>query len=248
MNLQSVLGNIVLNSIRGTLAVSVKDDKGATINTATVTIRSSTGTVVRSITTSGGSGSTQLAPGAYRVSAVSSGYAESLQQTTNITSNQTSSLSITLAPATGSIRVVAKDASGAPLAGASVYVDGTLSGITDSEGELLVTGLKLGTHTVRITKGGFTAVEEQVTSGDSTVIVDTALRKNNLPLYLAIGLGLLILAGALYYFKFGKQGPKRPMMPKGPALPGRPGAPKLRPHRHKGGLPPSSIRVKKKNL
>lgn len=248
VNLQSVLGNIVLNSIRGTLTVSVKDDKGATINTATVTIRSSTGAVVRSITTSGGTGSTQLAPGAYRVSAVSSGFAESLQQSTNITSNQTSSVSITLAPATGSIRVAAKDASGAPLAGASVYVDGTLSGITDSEGELLVTGLKLGTHTVRITKGGYTAVEEQVTSGESTVIVDTALRKNNLPLYLGIGLGLLILAGALYYFKFGKQGPKRPMMPKGPALPGRPGAPKLRPHRHKGGLPPSSIRVKKKNL
>lgn len=249
VNLQSVLGNIVLNSIRGTLTVSVKDDKGATINTATVTIRSSTGAVVRSITTSGGTGSTQLAPGAYRVSAVSSGFAESLQQSTNITSNQTSSVSITLAPATGSIRVVAKDASGAPLAGASVYVDGTLSGITDSEGELLVTGLKLGTHTVRITKGGFTAVEEQVTSGDSTVIVDTALRKNNLPLYLGIGLGLLILAGALYYFKFGKQqGPKRPPMSKGLTLPSRPGAPKLRPHRHKGGLPPSSIRVKKKNL
>ena len=249
VNLQSVLGNIVLNSIRGTLTVSVKDDKGATINTATVTIRSSTGAVVRSITTSGGTGSTQLAPGAYRVSAVATGFAESLQQTTNITSNQTSSLSITLAPATGSIRVVAKDASGAPLAGASVYVDGTLSGITDSEGELLVTGLKLGTHTVRITKGGFTAVEEQVTAGDSTVIVDTALRKNNLPLYLGIGLGLLILAGALYYFKFGKKGgPKRPPMSKGLTLPGRPGAPKLRPHRHKGGLPPSSIRVKKKNL
>jgi len=249
VNLQSVLGNIVLNSIRGTLTVSVKDDKGATINTATVTIRSSTGAVVRSITTSGGTGSTQLAPGAYRVSAVSSGYAESLQQTTNITSNQTSSVSITLAPATGSIRVVAKDASGAPLAGASVYVDGSLSGITDSEGELLVTGLKLGTHTVRITKGGFTAVEEQVTSGESTVIIDTALRKNNLPLYLGIGLGLLILAGALYYFKFGKQqGPKRPPMSKGLTLPSRPGAPKLRPHRHKGGLPPSSIRVKKKNL
>jgi hypothetical protein len=249
VNLQSVLGNIVLNSIRGTLTVSVKDDKGATINTATVTIRSSTGAVVRSITTSGGTGSTQLAPGAYRVSAVSSGFAESLQQSTNITSNQTSSVSITLAPATGTIRVVAKDASGAPLAGASVYVDGTLSGITDSEGELLVTGLKLGTHTVRITKGGFTAVEEQVTAGDSTVIVDTALRKNNLPLYLGIGLGLLILAGALYYFKFGKQqGPKRPPMSKGLTLPSRPGAPKLRPHRHKGGLPPSSIRVKKKNL
>jgi hypothetical protein len=249
VNLQSVLGNIVLNSIRGTLTVSVKDDKGATINTATVTIRSSTGAVVRSITTSGGTGSTQLATGAYRVSAVSSGFAESLQQSTNITSNQTSSVSITLAPATGSIRVVAKDASGAPLAGASVYVDGTLSGITDSEGELLVTGLKLGTHTVRITKGGFTTVEEQVTAGDSTAIVDTALRKNNLPLYLGIGLGLLILAGALYYFKFGKQqGPKRPPMSKGLTLPSRPGAPKLRPHRHKGGLPPSSIRVKKKNL
>ena len=248
VNLQTVLGNIVLNAIRGTLTVSVKDDKGATINTATVTIRSSTGAVVRSITTSGGTGSTQLAPGAYRVSAVSSGFAESLQQTTNITSNQTSSVSITLAPATGSIRVAAKDASGAPLAGASVYVDGSLSGITDSEGELLITGLKLGTHTVRITKGGFTTVEEQVTAGESTVIVDTALRKNNLPLYLGIGLGLLILAGALYYFKFRKQGPKRPTMPKGPALPGRPGAPKLRPHRHKGGLPPSSIKIKKKNL
>jgi len=248
VNLQTVLGNIVLNAIRGTLTVSVKDDKGATINTATVTVRSSTGAVVKSITTSGGTGSTQLAPGAYRVSAVSSGFAESLQQATNITSNQTSSVSITLAPATGSIRVAAKDASGAPLAGASVYVDGSLSGITDSEGELLITGLKLGTHTVRITKGGFTTVEEQVTAGESTVIVDTALRKNNLPLYLGIGLGLLILAGALYYFKFRKQGPKRPTMPKGPALPGRPGAPKLRPHRHKGGLPPSSIKIKKKNL
>jgi len=89
-----------------------------------------------------------------------------------------------------------------------------------------------------------------VTSGDSTVIVDTALRKNNLPLYLGIGLGLLILAGAIYYFKFGKKGtgPKRPTMSKGLTLPSRPGAPKLRPHRHKGGLPPSSIRVKKKNL
>ena len=249
VNLQSVLGNIVLNSIRGTLTVSVKDDKGATINTATVTIRSSTGAVVRSITTSGGTGSTQLAPGAYRVSAVASGFAESLQQTTNITSNQTSSLSITLAPATGSIRVVATDASGAPLAGASVYIDGTLSGITDDQGELLVTGLKLGTHTVRVTKGGYTAVEEQITAGEATAIVDTALPKNNLLLYLGIGLGLLILAGAIYFLKFAnKGGPKRPPMPKGPALPGRPGAPKLRPHRHKGGLPPSSIKIKKKNL
>ncbi|KYC53458.1 MAG: PEGA domain protein [Candidatus Methanofastidiosum methylothiophilum] len=250
VNLQSVLGNIVLNAIRGTLTVSVKDDKGATINTATVTIRSSAGAVVRSITTSGGTGSTQLAPGAYRVSAVSSGFAESLQQTTNITSNQTSSVSITLAPATGSIRVVAKDASGAALAGASVYVDGSLSGITDSNGELLVTGLKLGTHTVRITKGGYTTVEEQVTSGESTVVVDTALPKNNLMLYLGIGLGLLIIGGAVYFLKFAKKGtgPRRPPMPSGPALPGRPGTPKLRPHRHKGGLPPSSIRVKKKNL
>ena len=98
-------------------------------------------------------------------------------------------------------------------------------------------------------KGGYTAVEEQVTAGEATAVVDTALPKNNLPLYLGIGLGLLIIGGALYYFKFGKQqGPRRPQMPKGPALPGRPGAPKLRPHRHKGGLPPSSIRVKKKNL
>ncbi|MCC7573776.1 MAG: carboxypeptidase-like regulatory domain-containing protein, partial [Candidatus Methanofastidiosum sp.] len=180
VNLQSVLGNIVLNAIRGTLSVSVKDDKGATINTATVTIRSSTGAVVRSITTTNGVGTTQLAPGPYRVSAVASGFAESLQQSTNITSNQTSSVSITLAPATGSIRVAAKDAGGAPLAGASVYVDGVLSGITDSEGELLVTGLKLGTHTVRITKGGYSTVEEQVTSGESTVIVDTALSRSYL--------------------------------------------------------------------
>jgi hypothetical protein len=154
-----------------------------------------------------------------------------------------------LAPATGSIRVVAKDASGAALSGASVYIDGSLSGITDENGELLMTGLKLGTHTVRITKSGYTAVEEQVTAGEATAIVDTSLPKNNLLLYLGIGLGLLIIGGALYYFKFGKQqGPRRPQMPKGPALPGRPGAPKLRPHRHKGGLPPSSIRVKKKNL
>ncbi|KYC45958.1 MAG: PEGA domain protein [Candidatus Methanofastidiosum methylothiophilum] len=250
VNLQSVLGNIVLNSIRGTLTVSVRDDKGATINTATVTVRSSAGAVVRTLTTTNGTASAQFAPGAYRVSAVATGFAESLQQTTNITSNQTSSVSITLAPATGSIRVVAKDASGAPLAGASVYVDGVLSGITDSNGELLVTGLKLGTHNVRITKGGFTTVEEQVTSGESTVVIDTALRRNYLPYILLGGLAILLIGGGLYFFKFGKKGagPKRPMMPKGPALPARPGAPKLRPHRHKGGLPPSSIKIKKKNL
>ncbi|MEN6379851.1 MAG: LPXTG cell wall anchor domain-containing protein, partial [Methanofastidiosum sp.] len=71
---------------------------------------------------------------------------------------------------------------------------------------------------------------------------------NNLLLYLGIVLGLLIIGGALYYYKFRKQGPKRPPMSKGLTLPSRPGTPKLRPHRHKGGLPPSSIRVKKKNL
>ena len=250
VNLQTVLGNIILNSIRGTLTVSVKDDKGAVVNTATVTVRSSTGVVAKSFTTSGGTGSAQLAPGSYRVSAVASGFAESLQQTTNINSNQTSSLTITLAPATGSIRVVAKDPSGAPLSGASVYIDGALAGITDSNGELLATGLKLGTHTVRITKGGFTTVEEQVTAGETAVVVDTSLKKNNLVLFLAIGLGLLILAGALYFFKFGKKGtgPKGRPAPKGLSLPQRPGAPRLRPHRHKGGLPPSSIKVKKKNL
>ena len=248
VNLQSVLGNIVLNAIRGTLSVSVKDDKGATINTATVTIRSSVGAIVRTITTSGGVGTTQLAPGAYRVSAVASGFAESLQQTTNITSNQTSSVSISLAPATGSVRVVATDPSGAPMAGASVYVDGTLAGITDENGELLVTGLKLGTHTVRITKGGYTAVEEQITAGETTTVIDTALRRNYLPYIIIAILAILLIAGALYYFKFRKEGPKRPLVPKGLSLPARPGTPKLRPHRHKGGLPPSSIKVKKKNL
>ena len=251
VNLQTVLGNIVLNSIRGTLTVSVKDDKGAVVNTATVTVRSSTGVVAKSFTTSGGTGSTQLAPGSYRVSAVASGFAESLQQTTNINSNQTSSLTITLAPATGSIRVVAKDPSGAPLSGASVYIDGALAGITDANGELLATGLKLGTHTVRITKGGFTTVEEQVTAGETAVVVDTSLKKNNLVLFIAIGLILLIIAAALYFFKFGKKGtrPKGRPAPKGGlSLPQRPGAPRLRPHRHKGGLPPSSIKVKKKNL
>jgi len=248
VNLQSVLGNIVLNALKGTLTVSVRNEAGSVINTATVSIRSSTGTLVRSVSTVNGTASTQLAPGAYRVSAVSSGYAESLQQTTNITSNQTSSLSITLAPATGSIRIVAKDAAGAPLAGAQVYLDGELSGITDENGELLLTGLKLGAHTVRVTKGGYTAVEEQVTAGETATVVDTTLPKSNLLIYLAIAAGLIVL-GALLYFKFGKKkGPSRPQMPKAGALMGRPGAPKLRPHRHKGGLPPSSIRVKKKNL
>jgi len=248
VNLQSVLGNIVLNALKGTLTVSVKNEAGSVINTATINIKTSGGSLVKSVSTVNGTASTQLAPGAYRVSAVSSGYAESLQQTTNITSNQTSSLSFSLAPATGSIRVVAKDSSGAPLGGASVYLDGELSGITDENGELLLTGLKLGTHTVRITKGGYTAVEEQATAGESTSVVDTVLPKSNLMLYIGAGIGLLIVAGLLY-MKFGKpQGPRRPPSSGGLALQGRPGAPKLRPHRHKGGLPPSSIRVKKKNL
>jgi len=249
VNLQSVLGNIVLNALKGTLTVSVKNEAGSVINTATVNIRSSTGTLVRSVSTVNGTATTQLAPGAYRVSAVSSGYAESLQQTTNITSNQTSSLSITLAPATGSIRVVAKDADGAPLAGAEVYLDGQLSGITDENGELLLTGLKLGEHTVRVTKGGYTAIEQQVTAGETASVVDTTLPKSRLWIYVAIGLVLLALAALIYYFFFrGKGGSTKQQTSKMPALGGRTVAPKLRPHRHKGGLPPSSIRVKKKNL
>jgi len=249
VNLQSVLGNIVLNALKGTLTVSVKNEAGSVINTATVNIRSSTGTLVRSVSTVNGTATTQLAPGAYRVSAVSSGYAESLQQTSNITSNQTSSLSITLAPATGSIRVVAKDADGAPLAGAEVYLDGQLSGITDENGELLLTGLKLGEHTVRVTKGGYTAIEQQVTAGETASVVDTTLPKSRLWIYIAIGLVLLALAALIYYFFFrGKGGSTKQQTSRVPALAGRTVAPKLRPHRHKGGLPPSSIRVKKKNL
>ncbi len=249
VNLQSVLGNIVLNALKGTLTVSVKNEAGSVINTATVNIRSSTGTLVRSVSTVNGTASTQLAPGAYRVSAVSSGYAESLQQTSNITSNQTSSLSITLAPATGSIRVVAKDADGAPLAGAEVYLDGQLSGITDENGELLLTGLKLGEHTVRVTKGGYTAIEQQVTAGETASVVDTTLPKSRLWIYIAIGLILLAIAALIYYFFFrGKGGSTKQQTSRVPALGGRTVAPKLRPHRHKGGLPPSSIRVKKKNL
>lgn len=252
INLPNVIGDIVLRTITGTLSATVRDGGGDPIGGARVTVRSEAGTVVRTITTdSSGVATTSLAPARYRVSAVADGFAESTQQTVTITSNQTSSVSITLAPATGSIRVVATDPAGNPLIGAEVFVDGVLSGVTDEQGELLVTGLTVGTHRVRITKGGYTAVEEQVTSGPTTVVIETPLRRNYLPYYLLGGFLLVAIAAGVYYFRFyDKKGPmpKRPPAPKGPSLPGRPATPKLRPHRHKGGLPPSSIKVKKKNL
>jgi predicted RNA-binding Zn-ribbon protein involved in translation (DUF1610 family) len=96
VNLQTILGNIVLNAIKGTLSVAVMDDKGVVINTATVTVRSSAGSIVRSITTLDGVGTIQLPPGEYIVSVEANGYEESPFNEIVIESNQITTADIHL--------------------------------------------------------------------------------------------------------------------------------------------------------
>ena len=41
------------------------------------------------------------------------------------------------------------------IAGASVYIDGTLYGVTDSDGELDVVNIAVGSHSLKVTKSGY---------------------------------------------------------------------------------------------
>jgi RNA polymerase subunit RPABC4/transcription elongation factor Spt4 len=72
------------------------DDKGVVINTATVTVRSSAGSIVRSITTLDGVGTIQLPPGEYIVSVEANGYEESPFNEIVIESNQITTADIHL--------------------------------------------------------------------------------------------------------------------------------------------------------
>ena len=56
--------------------------------------------------------------------------------------------------------------SAADVATASVYLDGTLQGTTDANGEINLTDVTIGTHTLKITKTGY------VDSDDDTLLND----------------------------------------------------------------------------
>jgi len=58
----------------------------------------------------------------------------------------------------------------ATLAGANIYIDGILVGTTNSAGQLVISGLTAGTHTIEATKVGYTPDSTTFTAGVDTSI------------------------------------------------------------------------------
>jgi len=54
--------------------------------------------------------------------------------------------------------------------GASVYLDGTLQGTTDSDGEIDLEDVAIGTHTLKITKTGYVDSDEDELLNDYLVV------------------------------------------------------------------------------
>jgi len=58
----------------------------------------------------------------------------------------------------------------ADVVGASVYVDGTLEGTTDANGEISITDIAIGTHTIKLTKTGYVDSDEDELLNDYLVV------------------------------------------------------------------------------
>ena len=90
----------------------------------------------------------------------------STPQNTNFAGN-TASVSVTGTPVTGlAVQVIQCDSQGrvaGPLAGASVSVVGSVSGMTDATGQWSSTNITAGTYTVTVTNSGFYPVSHTVT-------------------------------------------------------------------------------------
>jgi TonB-linked SusC/RagA family outer membrane protein len=96
------------------------------------------------------------------------------------------------AQATGSVRGTVMEASTQrPLVGAQVSIAGTQrGGLTDSNGNFLVTGVPVGQVTVRVESIGYRSVEQQTNVGDGqTAVVNFELQQS------AIGLDEIVVTG-----------------------------------------------------
>jgi len=58
----------------------------------------------------------------------------------------------------------------ADVAGASVYLDGTLQGTTDANGEIDLSDVAIGTHTLKVTKTGYVDSDEDELLNDYLVV------------------------------------------------------------------------------
>jgi len=137
----------------GSIKVIVKDNSGNRLKGASIYLD---GSYKGSTNYNGELLIEDLSPEKYTVKATKSGY-EDDSEDVYVESGETKTVYLTLKeiPKKGSIKVIVKDQNGNRIEDASVYLDGTLKGSTNYNGELLIEDLSPEKYTVKATKSGY---------------------------------------------------------------------------------------------
>jgi hypothetical protein len=80
---------------------------------------------------------------------------------------------LTLRPKTYSLTVNVHDQNGNTIPNANIYLNGTYKGVTTYSGKSLITGLKRGNYTLRVSKSGYTDYTSPITIPTDTTISAT---------------------------------------------------------------------------
>jgi hypothetical protein len=160
------------------LKVKINDENGDPLSGATIT---STTQPNGQTTLSGASGEdstsfNNVLPGSYMIQASKVGYITS-KSSINVVKGTTTETTMTLSvtPATGDLKVTVKDKDGGPLTAASVSSTAqpsgqlTLSGTTGADGVIIFTSVKPGIYTIQASKTGYTSDTAQ-----SDVVIDSS--------------------------------------------------------------------------
>jgi len=96
----------------------------------------------------------------------------------NLQSDTSITVYLTPISKTFSLTVVVKDLkTGSAVAGASVYLDGSYKGTTDSNGRLVISNVSEGSHIVRASKSGYYDKSQTVAVSSNTSVTISLTRR-----------------------------------------------------------------------
>jgi len=118
-----------------------------------------------------------VAQGSHTVKVTKSGYNDG-SQSVNLQSDTSITVYLTPISKTFSLTVVVKDLkTGSAVAGASVYLDGSYKGTTDSNGRLVISNVSEGSHIVRASKSGYYDKSQTVAVSSNTSVTISLTRR-----------------------------------------------------------------------
>lgn len=157
----------------GTISGAVRDNHGATVSGATVTVEGLTAT-----TSGSGAYSISIGPGTYNVTASKTGYLPQTRTGMVVTSGNTTTCDLTVTANMGTIAGYVRDAGNNPISGATVSTDtGGFSTTTIANGSYTLANVTAGTYAVTASKATYSPKTQTgvVVTVDSTTTRDFSL-------------------------------------------------------------------------